>query len=86
MAVKRNNFIDKEVIRTLLAKLYEIHMNEFITAKEKLIPDIASVFEITDTKKIDLAGQKIDDELWEILKHIKSEFDKFLNSIKSEGI
>ena len=80
--IKRDSLVEKALIKTVFARLIEIHMNEFLTIKEKLIPDISALFEISDPDKAMAAGERMDEELWKVLNHIKSTFNKFLNEIK----
>ncbi len=84
--IKRNNLIPRNLIRGILSKKYEIDMASYLTIKDKLMPDIAAIFEINDPELVMKAGERMDEELWKILKHTKALFDKFLISIKSEEI
>ena len=84
--IKRGALVDKKIVRTVFAKLVEIHMNEFLTIKDKLVPDISALFEISDPEKVVAAGERMDEELWKVLNHIKSIFNTFLNEIKEDEI
>lgn len=85
-SIKRSNFIDINSARSVFSKIYEIHMNEFLTIKDKLTPDIASIFGVSDQEKTFEAGDKIDKMLWKVLDHVKLEINKFLIKVKTDGI
>lgn len=84
--IKRERLIDRNLIRAVLSKKYEIDMASYLTIKDKLMPDLAAIFEVNDPEKVLEAGERMDDELWKILNHTKALFDKFLIGIKSEEI
>jgi hypothetical protein len=84
--VNRGELISRKLVRTVFSRIYEIDMNEFLTAKEKLMPDIASIFGCNDPNIIMRAGERMDEELWKILKHIQAEINKFLQNMGSEQI
>lgn len=83
---ERGELVSRKFIRVTLGKLFEIHINEFLTLKSKVIPDIAGVFGSTDDTKKLKAEKIIDGELWEVLKHIKMEFNKYLEKVKADAI
>ena len=83
---ERKELINKKLIRITLGKLFEIHVNEFLTIRSKIVPDLAGIFESTDSAKMIEAEKAIDEELWRVLKHIKIEFNKFLERQNSEPI
>ena len=83
---ERRELISQKTIRIVLGKLFEIHTNEFLTIKSKIIPDLAGIFKCTESEKMVEAEKRIDEELWKVLKHIKYEFNKFLSKTESESI
>lgn len=80
----RDELVSKKLIKSVFSKFYEIDMNEFLTIKDKLLPDIAAIFGVNDTTAIMKAGERMDEELWKVLKHIQQVKDRFLKSIKVE--
>jgi hypothetical protein len=84
--LKRNKLIERTLVRGILSKKYEIDMASYLTIKDKLMPDIAAIFEINDPELTMKAGERMDEELWKILNHTKALFNKFLVGIKSGEI
>jgi len=83
---ERGQLLNKKIIRIAFGKLFEIHVNQFLTIKSKVIPDIAGIFSSTDEVKKLQAEKLIDTELWEILNNIKTDFNKFLIKIGTDAI
>ncbi len=84
--IARDDLISRKLIRSVFSKFYEIDMNEFLTLKDKLMPDIAAIFEVNDPKLQMKAGERMDEELWKILKHIQRVKNDFLKNVKSEEL
>lgn len=84
--IKRGRYVDKTSIQTLFAKIYEIHMNEFLTVKDKLNPDLSAIFGVADAAIKTESAEKIDETLWKVLDRIKFEINKYLNEIKVEPV
>lgn len=84
--IKRGDYVDKVAVMTILAKIFEIHMNEFLTTSDKLAPDLASVFGVTEQIKIIEARNVTEETLYKTLQRIKSEINNFLNKHKVEKI
>jgi hypothetical protein len=83
---ERKELINKKALRITLGKLFEIHTNEFLTLKSKIIPDLSSVFGNVNSEKIIEAEKIVDEESWKVLKHIKIEFNKFLDRYNADPI
>lgn len=83
---RREGLVSRKLVRTVFSKIYEIDMNQLIPMKEKLIPDIAAIFETKNQASILKAGKKLDTELWKILGNIKRELNKFLNKVGEDQI
>jgi len=83
---ERGQLLNKKIIRIAFGKLFEIHVNQFLTIKSKVIPDIAGIFSSTDEVKKLQAEKLIDTELWEVLNNIKTDFNKFLTKIGTDAI
>jgi hypothetical protein len=83
---ERKELISKKSYRFTLNRLFEIHQNQFITIKSKIISDIAAVFGSTDDAKKIKAEEILDNELWEVLFTIKKEFNKSLDKIQADKI
>jgi len=80
----KQELISRKMVRVIFGKLYEIDTNQFLTLKNKVVPDIASIMGCVDASKMLEAEKRIDEELYKILKHIKIEIDKFLKKIGAE--
>lgn len=83
---RREGLIEKKLVRTVFSKFYEIDMNQYLSMKDKLIPDIAATLGATDEKLILKAAKILDDELWKILGNIKRVKNKFLKSVDEKEI
>lgn len=83
--IARGELISRKLIKSVFSKFYEIDMNEFLTIKDKLLPDIAAIFGVNDTTVAMKAGERMDEELWKVLKHIQQVKDRFLKSINAEN-
>jgi hypothetical protein len=83
---RREGLIPRKLIRTVFSKLYEIDMNQFLSMKDKLIPDLAAAFKTKDEALKIKATKIIDRELWKILGNIKRELNKFLQKIGEDEI
>jgi len=85
-AQQRKELISRKLVRIVFGKLYEIDMNEFLTVKNKVVPDLAGIFGCNDEEKMLAAEKRIDDELWKVLNHVKFELDRFLKSQGEETL
>ena len=74
----RDELIDRRLVRSVFSRLYTVDVNEFLTIKDKLMPDIAAIFGVNDPELIMKAGERMDDELWKTLKHIQKIINDFL--------
>jgi hypothetical protein len=83
---ERRELISAKLLRIIFGKLFEIHTNEFLTIKSKSVANIAGVFGSTDEEKKLKAEKILDEDLWEVLQHIKIEFNKFLVKTGNEPI
>jgi hypothetical protein len=83
---ERRELISAKLLRIIFGKLFEIHTNEFLTIKSKSVANIAGVFGSTDEEKKLKAEKILDEDLWEVLQHIKIEFNKFLMKTGNEPI
>ena len=77
----RRELISRKLIRVVFGRIYEIDQNEYLTIKDKVIPDIAAIFGCTDPEKMLEAGKRLDEELWKTLRHVQHVIDKFLKSV-----
>jgi hypothetical protein len=80
----RHELISRKLVRVVFGKLHEIDMNEFLAIKTRVVPELSKIFQCTDADKLLEAEKKIDEELWEVLHHVKHETDKFLNQIGAD--
>lgn len=83
---ERKELLNKKLLRVTLGKLFEIHVNEFLTIKAKVVPDLAGIFQSTDSEKMIEAEKRLDEEFWKVLNHIKIEFNRFLKRAEDEPI
>lgn len=83
---ERQQLVSRKLIRVVFGKLYEIDVNEFLTLKNKIVPDLAGIMGCTDPAVMLEAEKKIDEELWKVLKHIQHELNKFLKTINEDDL
>lgn len=81
---KRGKLIDRDLVRTVFGKLYQIHTNEVRTLGANLAPGIAGRFGIEDPAAVLEVEKSIDDAALHVLSHIKRLLDDFLVGIGSE--
>ena len=74
------------MVQTVFSKLYDVHINEFLTLKEKLMPDLSAIFGVNDNELIMEAGKTLDTELWRTLRHIQAILNKYIDTIEGEKI
>lgn len=75
---ERKELINIKFINLLFGKIYDIDLNEFMAIKTRVKSQLAKIFKTNDDKKLLEAEKAIDEELWDTLRRIKYEFDKFL--------
>ena len=75
---ERKTLISVHSVNLVFGKLYDIDVNQFMTIKSKIIPDLAGIFGCTDAEKMMAAEKRIDEELWTVLRAIKHEMEKFI--------
>lgn len=75
---KRGQLIDRAVIATVFAKLWQIDSNQLKTLGAKLAPKIAGKFGIEDAGSILGIERVMDEEIARILSHIKRLLDDAL--------
>ena len=83
---KRNQLIARKMIRIVFGKIYEIDTNQFLTLKNKIIPEISGIMGCTDSAKLLESEKIVDSNIWETLKNVKFELDKFLKKIGDEPL
>jgi predicted DNA-binding transcriptional regulator AlpA len=82
----RKELISRRIHRFMLGKLFEIHMNEFMSLRDTLVYELAGRFGCKEQEKIFDAGKFVDEELWKILNHVKIEFNRHLERYDAEVI
>ena len=85
-AKARDELINKKLIRSVFSKLYEIDMSQFLTLKDKLIPDLSGIAGVNEEATKLQMGERMDEELWKVLKNVKREMNKFLMKIGDDKI
>ena len=84
--IKRKELLPKKVFAELFSRMYAIDQNEFITIPDKIIPDIAAIFGVTDPILVTRAHEKLTGELWRSLARIKREIERYLKTNGAEFI
>lgn len=79
--IKRREYIERSFLEAILSKKYEIDRSAYLPMKDKLMPDLSSIFGVTDEKKITLARERLDAELYRTLDYTKATFDEFLSGL-----
>jgi len=83
---KRAELIDRDFVKGMFLKLYNIDVNEFLQLGASLSAKISTIFEIDDPEKLALINKSINKELYRTQEHIKKELDKFLDEMAREGV
>lgn len=84
--IKRGELVNKKLIHTVFSRIYEIHLNQMLPMKDKLVPDLAAMFGVKDEKLKLKAAEKLDSEQWRVLNNIKRQINKFLERHGEEPI
>lgn len=82
----RKELVSRKIIRTVFSKLYEIDLNQFLTLKDKLMPDISAIAGVNDEELKLQIGERMDEELWKVLDTRKYEMNKYLLKVGEEEI
>lgn len=83
---KRRELIERALVQTVFAKLYQIDAAELGIIGSRLAASIAGVFGVDDAELILKVEQMIDIETMKVRKHIKRTLHDFLVKQGSEGI
>jgi len=81
---KRQELIERKLVQTVFGKLYSIDKNEFLTLGDKLAPDIATLAGVNDPAVILQINERIEEECYKILAHIKRVMSSEL--MEDEGV
>jgi len=84
--LKRRELIERQLVQTIFGKLYSIDKNEFLTIGDKLAPDIATLASVDDPAVILQINERIEEECYKVLAHIKRIMGDFLESVGGELI
>lgn len=82
----RGELISRELVSRFLGKMYTIDVNEFRPMGASLAPELAAIAGIDDSEKIIKIGERIEKEVFVILKHSKRLLKDFLTSLKVEKV
>ena len=82
----RDELIPRKFVKTAFGKLYSILINEFLPMGDKIVPDLAGIFENTDPELITKGRERTDEEAWKVLRHIRAEFNEFLKTWGEEEL
>jgi hypothetical protein len=75
---KRKELIPRSSVRSILSRMYQIETNEFVPLGTRVAPDIAALCGLDDPEKILLIDERIENEVYKILEHMKIEINKYL--------
>ena len=85
-AKKRGELIDRNVLRSFMAEMYSIDVNEFQTLGPNLAPEVAAMLGVDDADSIIKVGQLIEAEVFKVLEHVKRRTREFLVEMKEEAL
>jgi hypothetical protein len=80
---ERRELIPIKFVHLLFGKIYDIDVNEFMAIKTRVKSQLAKIFKTNDDKILLKAEKALDEELWDTLRRIKYEFDKFLDKMEN---
>lgn len=78
----RYKLIDRQLVKTVFAKLYSIDVNGFRTLAPRISARIAAIAGLEESSKILNIEETINSEVFEILKQVKLTVNRFLLGIK----
>lgn len=83
---KRGLLIERVLVSTVFARLYQVDTNELRTIGAKVAPDVAAELGVEDPETILKIEKRIDDEVLKVLSHIKRLMDDFLVGVGGEPV
>lgn len=84
-AIKRGDYVHKELIQRFFAKLYAIENGEVMRIGDRLVPVIVGVAGIKDKKMQTKLKQAIEKELYSAMGSVQKHFGKYLEKNKETG-
>lgn len=85
IAIRRGELVERRDVHNFMARLYQVHASQLKTYAEKIGPDVAAAFKLTDaeTPRIqEIAGT----DMLRVLSQIKREMNDYLESIGNEEL
>jgi hypothetical protein len=79
-AKARREVMPVKSVRATMNKIYEIHVSQLHQIKSRVIPDIAGIMKCTDDELKLKSEERLNDEIYDVLKNIKYEIDEFINA------
>ena len=83
---RRKELIERDMVQDFIDELFTIHNGQLKTLGLRASADVAAIFNIEDDDKIREACDKIDTEMFAVLKQIKRLSNKYLRKIKGKII
>lgn len=83
---KRGDLIDRNLVRTVFARMYQIDAQELKMLGARLAPDVSGLLGIDDPVLVLMVEQRIEGEVMKSLNHIKRVINDFLVEAKAGAI
>lgn len=74
----RGEVMPVKQVRAVMNKIYEIHMTQLLQMKITVIPDLAGIMQCTDDEQKLKSEAYLEEEIYNILKNIKYQIDKYV--------
>ena len=81
LAKDRGELLTRGDVKLVFARLYQVHSSQLKTLAEKLGPDVAAAFSLTDPAATLKVQQIMDEEVRRALGQIKKEMNDYLDAI-----
>lgn len=82
----RKQLVDRDTVAKMFSKIYTIDVNEFRMLGRTLAPELASIASVDDPATVVKMTEKIDEEVFQILEHVKELLNGFLLEMELEGV
>jgi len=83
---KRGDLIDRVLIKSVFAQLYQVDSQQLRMLGARLAPDVSGILGIDDPTLVLMVEARIEGEVLKALTHIKRIINEFLESIGTNGI
>lgn len=82
----RNKLVKRSWVTKVFNKLYQVDQGEFRTLGDKLAPDVTAICGVNDTKIEHKINERIDEEVFKVLNHVKRILNDALKEIEAEAL